>query len=55
MEGQARAERKLEKAVDAMLDLLDYPDVLAAAEVSYEVQIIIDKINSVRTSVGMIT
>lgn len=55
MKGQSRAERKVEKATDALIELLDYPEVLEKAGVAYEVQIVIDKLNSIGTSISMIS
>ncbi len=46
-----RAGKKVEKAIDALIDLQqDYSDECAAAKIQYEVQIILDKLNGISAS-----
>ena len=47
LKGKTKAERKVEKAIDAMIELQDYPEILEAAGVRYEVQLILDKLNHI--------
>lgn len=48
-----RAENKVNKAIDALIDLQqDYTDECAAAQVQYEVQIILDKLNAVASRIS---
>ena len=47
-----RASRKLEKAIDALIDLQqDYTDECAAAKIQYEVQITLDRLNGMSTAI----
>ena len=47
-----RASRKVEKAIDALIDLQqDYSEECAAAKIEYEVQITLDRLNSMSSSI----
>jgi len=49
-----RADRKAEKALDALIDLQsDYMDEIQKAEVIYELQAAIDTVNRIRTSLSL--
>ncbi len=50
-----RATKKIEKAIDALIDLQqDYADECAAAKIEYEVQITLDRLNGMSAAVGLL-
>ena len=50
-----RASKKLDKAIDALIDLQqDYADEVEAAEVTYDLAITIDTLNRMSTAIDMI-
>jgi len=48
-----RASKKVDKAIDALIDLQqDHSEECEKAEIQYEVQIILDKLNSINSSLA---
>ncbi len=51
-----RAGRKIEKAIDALIDLQqDYQEECEAAKILYEVQVTLDKLNSMNAALDAIS
>ena len=49
-----RAGRKVERAIDALIDLQqDYTDEVMAAKVTYELGIVLDTLNRISTAIDM--
>ena len=51
-----RASRKIERAIDALIDLQqDYADECEAAKIQYDLQIILDRLNGLSSSMDAIS
>jgi len=50
-----RASKKVEKAIDALIELKeDYGDEVEAAKVNYDLEIVIDTLNRISTDIDML-
>ena len=53
---QIRASKKIEKAIDALIDLQqDYNDECQKAEILYDVQTTLDKLNEMSTKMDLVS